>query len=520
MPETMPWVEFGSPATVRMGIRWVDDSEPPERRPAAYGWSMGQLRMHVASVNVTATRLGDEQQPYVGWYLAPLLDWLATNWVPLLHEERFPWPNPSGASAAVACNRALEEWLTADDPQGRQHFADAQRWYFRHGVRSAAAGGIFPDLFIRRVADDIELSWSGAPMEFTQDGLAFESSAGLARLPVRIVAETIWQLLHWVVRHPPAAPERYHDQIAALRTKVEALSGVDYQTLVGAYVPAALFEKAQVAFAAHPGLLESTEAANDADAAYIDELPAAVAMFGGISPDLGMDDVERLRDQIVATHGGADSMELARLVAHRHGAPLGVPYRDGCRFAEELLDDMPPDGDFVDIHALCERLGIDIEETDLQTDSIRGAAIAGDGFSPRIVVNRTHHFNGNDAGRRFTIAHELCHVLFDRTRARRVAHVSSGPWAAPGIEQRANAFAAYLLMPRALVLRTLPDANRIVAPDLRRLANRLRANETALLYHLYNLGLIDEVRRDQLLDDRGGDGHSGHAGLYERASND
>ncbi len=217
------WMRCGNTATVQIGMRWVDDCEPPERRPADYGWSMGQLTMHVAGVNVTATRLGTEQQPYVCWYLAPFLDWLATNWVALLHEERFPWLNPGTGPAATACNRALDEWMAADDPRGRERYANAQDWYFRHGVRSAAAGGIFPDLFIRRVADDIELSWFGAPMEFTQEGLAFESGAGHARLRVREVAETLLQTLEWAVGNPPESPARYRDQIAALQRKVEAL---------------------------------------------------------------------------------------------------------------------------------------------------------------------------------------------------------------------------------------------------------------------------------------------------------
>ena len=227
------WMHFGDPATVQIGIRWVDDCEPPEQRPAAYGWSMGQLTMHVAGVNVTATRLGEQQQPFVGWYLAPFLDWLATNWVALLHDERFPWPDLGTATAATACNRALDGWMAADDLQGRQHYGDAQDWYLRHGVRSAAAGGIYPDLFIRRVADDIELSWSGTPLEFTRDGLALESGAGHARLPVREVAETILQTLEWAVGHPPESPPQYHDQIATLQAKVGALRDIEYLELAG-----------------------------------------------------------------------------------------------------------------------------------------------------------------------------------------------------------------------------------------------------------------------------------------------
>ena len=493
---------FGSPATLELGIRWVDDPEPPEQRPAGYGWSMGQLTIRVAGVNVTATMHDGVQQPFVGWYLAPFLDWLATNWADLLHEERLPWPNPRGPSAATACNHALEEWTTADDRQGRQHYGNAQGWYFRHGVRSAAAGGIFPDLFIRRVADDIELSWSGRPMAFTQDGLAFESGSGHARLPAAETAQTIWQLLDWAVGHPPKSPDQYRDHIEALKAKVESLRDIENPTLAQVYVHPAILKKAEEAFAAiERDLLEGGEAANDVPC--VAELPPAVAMFGGVSPYLGIRDVECLRDHIVATQGGGDSAELGKLVADRHGSTLGIPHRDAQRFADELLEDMPrPAGDFVDVRAMCSQLGIDVQEIELETDSIRGVAIAGEGFSPRIVVNQKHYFNQNESGQRFTVAHELCHVLFDRTRARRIAHVS-GQWAAPGIEQRANAFAAYLLMPRPLVLKHLRDANRIEKGDVQQLADRLRVNHSALLPHMQNLGLIDVEHRDRLRDELG-----------------
>ena len=495
---------FGDPAKVELGIRWVEDPEPPERRPAGYGWSMGQLTIRVAGMNVTATTFGDEQQPYVGWYLAPFLDWLATNWAALLHEERFPWPNPGSGPAAIACNHALEEWMTADDPYGQQHYANAQDWYFRHGVRSAAAGGIFPDMFIRRVADDIELSWSGLPMAFTQNGLAFESGAGHARLPVAEVADVIWQTLEWAVSQPPQSPVPYQNHIATLRTKVASLRSVEYSELVRNCLPQTVLAKAEEAFAAinMAHLLEGGRTANDAP--YIAELPPAVAMFGGVSPDLGIRDVEHLRDHMVAAQGGQDSERLAELVADRHGNVLDVPHRDAHRFADELLEDVAlpdDDNDFVDVRAICEHLGVEIHEDDLETDSIRGVAIAGDGFSPSIVVNQTHYFNRNESGKRFTVAHELCHVLFDRTRARRLAHVSGSPWAAQGIEQRANAFAAYLLMPRSLVLKYLPDANRIECEDVKRLAHELHVNPAALLPHLKNLDLIDTARREQLRDE-------------------
>ena len=42
---------------------------------------------------------------------------------------------------------------------------------------------------------------------------------------------------------------------------------------------------------------------------------------------------------------------------------------------------------------------------------------------------------------RFTLAHELCHMLHDRSYGARLA-IASGPWAPWGIEKRANALLA------------------------------------------------------------------------------
>ena len=54
---------FGDPAKLALGIRRVDDPDPPDQRPAGYGWSMGHLTIRAAGRNVTATTCGGEQQP-------------------------------------------------------------------------------------------------------------------------------------------------------------------------------------------------------------------------------------------------------------------------------------------------------------------------------------------------------------------------------------------------------------------------------------------------------------------------
>ena len=63
---------FGREDSFQISVRWQDDTESHDRRPIGYGWSMGELRITVAGVTVTASSRGDQSQSFVGWYLAPL----------------------------------------------------------------------------------------------------------------------------------------------------------------------------------------------------------------------------------------------------------------------------------------------------------------------------------------------------------------------------------------------------------------------------------------------------------------
>ena len=495
---TNDWVRFGRPEAFEIGVCWIADAEPAERRPTGHGWSTGRIELVLAGENLTESVVQGERQSYVGWYLSPVLDWVATHWVALLHEERFAWPERTRLPAAVACRRALDHWIAAGDPAGRNVYRRIQEWYHRHGLRSAALGGIFPDLFIRRSGDDIELSWTGDPPPFAPEGLTFESTAGHVRLAVTDLAGPLWDLLQWASNQPPEMADTYRGNWADLCRKVAALERIDTVVLERAHVPGAVLDSARTEFE-RIDRLDLFEDRRSADYPFIEEFSPAVAMFGGVSPELGTDDIRTLRDALVGGCPGRDGEELSALVESRQGVPLDVPHLDGERFAAALLEDLDEFGGdrFVDVRAICSRLGITVEETECETASIRGVAFAGEGFSPKIVINLAHAYNSNEDGKRFTIGHELCHILFDRTRARRVAHVS-GSWAPPGIEKRANAFAAYLLMPRDLIMRNLGYDNRLDTEEIWRLAGILHVNESPLVEHLYNIDLIDEFERDRL----------------------
>lgn len=493
---TTDWTIFGTPDLLEVAVRWRRDAEPRSRRPKDYGWSIGDLRLIVGGRNVTSFKRGAASQPYVSWYLFPFLKWLAANWANLLHEEDFAWPDNTSMSAAVACPNAMERWIGAEDAQERGFYRNAQAWYRRHGLRAAAEGGLFPDIYLRRYFDSIEISWTGTPPMFAGEAFLFGAEPGTAYLPVGAVAEPLWQLLNWACETASVVEETDRVALSLFASRVADLAKISDDELSASYASAKLLSLARAALKrrkAEAALADLRVRAAPA----IEQFSAAVAMFGGVSPNLSAQDVDTLAGFLAQVYGGEDSEALRELVEDAGFPKARAPYLEGQQRALELLDDLEwnaRDG-FVDIRAVVAYLGIRVLEADLETDSIRGVALAGERMTPTIVVNLTSPYNQTEEGRRFSIAHELCHILFDRSRARRVA-VSSGPWAPAGVEKRANAFAAMLLMPSALVSKGLRADSPFAT--LAGLAKALRVSEHALAEHAYNLGLIGESERERV----------------------
>ncbi len=129
---------------------------------------------------------------------------------------------------------------------------------------------------------------------------------------------------------------------------------------------------------------------------------------------------------------------------------------------------------------------------------MRAVALAGPKHKPAVLVNANFAYRSTQP-RRFTLAHELCHILHDRNYGATLA-LASGPWAPVEVEQRANAFAAMLLMPAGLVRSVVRGLTApLESPDgIWEVANAFHMSFTATVEHLCNLGHIDEVTRDAL----------------------
>jgi Zn-dependent peptidase ImmA (M78 family) len=233
-------------------------------------------------------------------------------------------------------------------------------------------------------------------------------------------------------------------------------------------------------------------------------LSPAAAMFGALSPRISETVAMRL---FVIALGSREAAGITRPIdQHVRNSPVlhsTEPWDDGYRLALDLLDDLvmtDKPGPF-NLDGLLDQWDVVRKDEALDQDGPLGVALAGPEITPTIVINRDHAMNQHEYGKRFTTAHELCHLLHDRDRAQRIAH-SSTQWAPLAIEQRANAFAAMLLMPPGAVRHAFhPGAPRVSRADVSGMARDLQVGLRAAIQHLANLGHISDEDRTRLLDE-------------------
>ena len=174
-----------------------------------------------------------------------------------------------------------------------------------------------------------------------------------------------------------------------------------------------------------------------------------------------------------------------------------------------------------DISELLEGQGVRTAQVALPED-ISGLTLIAPAIGLLIVANREHHV----LRRRFSHAHEYCHVLVDRAHC---GLVSRGQDRDELREVRANAFAASFLMPAEAVrhfvhssgkgrpsrmeaavfdedssirarARTVPGSQQIQLYDVVRMAHHFHVSRTAACYRLRGTRLVTARELDMLLD--------------------
>ncbi len=510
MPSNDGYERFGTPERFALDLRLLPDPDADAAAPAASIGSWGQWRLWVNGLNLTEHTLtiakGEAaRQDCVTWYLAPLLRWLAGNWAPLLHEERLP-----SLVRGAQTGRDAYLAMAATRMDDARVFEPWQKWAKRHSLRWAAEGGMLPDIFLRRVGDDVECSW-GNRWQPGSEAADYVIEPGIAHCAVAEVAPALDAALAWADRQHAFETHPWHqalrDELGARPTSASRDACLawylDGKGAAGHLVQR--FQQAVIRFEGTAGdFIRDTFQAH-----ALTRLSPAVAMFGALSPRMSQEaSIELLAATISCRRDVTATHPIDDFVANEPAWRAQRPWEHGYELALQLLDELNWDAGAIaiDLEAMLARLGVARHDSHLGAEGPLGVALAGPDIGPAILVNSDHAQNRHGYGRRFTLAHELCHLLHDRDLARRVTHTST-PWAPVVVEQRANAFAAMLLMPQVAVRNALPRSNADVElADVQEMAQKLKVGARAAIQHLANIGEITGDDRERLLDEAAPDG--------------
>lgn len=509
------WERFSgetSTFAVRLSFKADPDEGSGSDPDTAASW--GSIQIWVDGINICAHADQGETLETAHWYLLPILEWLASSWDPLFHEERLPLISSrieDGADLA----RATPALLYADVDAALALNQDKQRyeWEQRHSLRAARDGGVIPDFRLRRLRDWLEISWDSAPLAGAAD-VEFLAPTGRSYKEPAIVAQPLYEVLHdsvQLLRAERPASSRVKALEAAVseirspersEARTALLAGLNGESASATSRWRLLVDAA--AGLARPDAVAAifgTPAATMPNGLVLEGSCEAALLFGSVSPMISEDDALLLARLLLDSYQPGAGDGLQDLVRDEHPSADLHPWDQGYDLADAVLDRVADElvDDQIEIARFLRDRGVDLTEVALSDEHVRAISFVGPTHAPTIAANKSSRLRGRPSALRFTLAHELCHLLFDRSRGSVLA-VASGPWAPKVIEQRANAFAAMLLMPPDLITTAMVDRDvRLdTVEDLRVIATQLGVSVTALMWHSHNVGLIDETTLDDL----------------------
>ena len=127
-----------------------------------------------------------------------------------------------------------------------------------------------------------------------------------------------------------------------------------------------------------------------------------------------------------------------------------------------------------------QRTGVDVQEAAFQDESVLGVCVGTPDYAPLAVLNTTCPDASGTSGRRTTLSHEFCHLLFDRGAYRHLARFEGARAVGDRLtEMRANAFAIELIVP-------MVNLCGVTEEELGEFAKEWQVSTHALGKHLHN----------------------------------
>lgn len=411
-------IAVGTENDVRFEVLW----ERPAPKGIATDATRGALRLLLRG---TPIWFGDDASSGFLWTWVELLEFLANAWPFLVLEDGAPFGLQVAAPAALRA----EALRLADDLPGdasEEISSELEAFFEVHDLSRALQGAVVPGILIVRTGDIVTVTSDGRRIEVTGDRV------------LRTLEEE-GELLARRLDH--ADDERSRKAVETWRRR-------------DALLPS---ERIAIATGLGPAVLAVIQDGDppeevwevSGDRLVSNELLAAARLCG----DLPSTEIRRVVDAI----RGANLRSTPSLDAVRNEAeallaslPERVPHDQGYELARWLRRRLElAENSVADPAALLDAWNVEVTEVKVSAGEIDAIACWGPSHGPTVFVNALGRHSQSDAGRRSTLAHELLHLLVDRSGALPLADVLGGrsSWRA---EARARAFAAEFLLPRSV----------------------------------------------------------------------
>jgi len=450
-------MEFGTRDGLLLRVRWGGNL----RAARTADRTRGTLELRIAGRTVWAERGWPRVRGFT-WTWIDLVEFLADAWPFLLWEEvppgqlRLSSPRWLRADAERRWNAVPGEVRSKEEHE----FFEFEE---RHDLARGLQGAVVPSVFLLRQGQKMWVSGPNSearcPVREVLDTLTAFGDAVLERLDgtaderARIIRE------RWRTRDQVPADSALAIATSLPSDRLRVLSGNSDLTSFWE-IPQEGFEPSEVMAAARMlcnqpsevigAVLEEVRGIPRGDSAAVDAASDAL--------------VERLR---VPTSARAweEGYSTARVV------------REG------LL--RVGDHERVDPEEVLRSWGVEVRGIELATDQVDAIACWGPRHGPAVVVNSKGKHSSSRRGARASLAHEMCHFLLDRNDALPLSEVMGGR-TPERPEQRANAFAAELLIPREVAGREMATASLEPQETLERLCGRFGASEEVVAWQAHN----------------------------------
>lgn len=427
----------------RLALEIVRIAVPDDEAQSSAARSLVQLRVWCGGQNLC---LGHDDDGELDVLELPLIDiaaWLVDGW----DARVFGTARPAALARFRADVNVAHRWeLSESLALSLEEAESLYDWASWRSLEFAASDYLLPNIVFDRVDDDMRVSWSQRAGGHSFNPLVFSPARGSILLSApdftALCAMVIQTTYAWAAQEPDAADPRVARLWSFLQRDLTSAGRRAAQH----WAPAAWVDQ----------LVPIHELCRLGETGVGGAVSCLLRSSGSL---LQLSELLELMSLLHASTGTINERRLADLT---EGVSADIdpasPWVSGYRLARhvrarlEALGDCTPEGP-VPVKRVLSSLGVDCLEVRLARPEVDGVSLMNDQKAALAIVNPQGRLARTKAGRRSTLAHELCHFAFDAQRFQAIGQAEHRSDPESATEKRANAFAAELLLPQAALLR-------------------------------------------------------------------